>query len=117
MYSQSLARLSDHLLLHDGTKIHESNAVPAVLSWLRKSHDMEYNEAVDWLKKLESECQRFCGNCSKEAEAGEKYKQCSKCRAQWYCSKECQVEAWRAGHKKDCKRASILKFEDYINAE
>ena len=56
--------------------------------------------------------QYFCGNCYKEAEAGEKFKQCSKCRALWYCSKECQVEAWRAGHKQDCKRATILKFED-----
>ena len=52
-----------------------------------------------------------------EAQEGVKFKQCSKCKAQWYCSKECQVEAWRAGHNKDCKRARMLKFEDYLNAE
>ena len=84
--------------------------------WLRKSCDIGYHEARKMLKNWESDWQRVCANYSKEAETGEKCKQCSKCKAQWYCSKECQVEAWRAGHKQDCKRASILKFEDYLNA-
>ena len=78
---------------------------------------MGYNEAGERLKEWESFGQRYCANCSKEAKTGEKFKQCSKCKAQWYCSKECQVEAWKAGHMKDCKRATILKFEDFLNAE
>ena len=28
--------------------------------------------------------------------------QCSKCHRVWYCSKECQKEAWKAGHKREC---------------
>ena len=78
---------------------------------------MGHNDARGGVKKLESFGQSHCDNCSKEVKTGEKFKQCSKCKAQWYCSKECQVEAWKAGHKKDCKRATILKFEDYLNAE
>ena len=91
--------------------------MPSAFFWLRKSRDMGYSKARKVLKEWESVGQSRCDNCSKEAKACEKFKQCSKCKAQCYCSKECQVEAWKAGHKKDCKRATILKFEDYLNAE
>ena len=115
LYVDALSRLVRHL--HDGYTPNGSNVLPAMIFWWRKSRDLGNNDAVDKLEKIESIGQISCGNCSKKAEAGEKFKQCSKCKAQWYCSKECQVEAWRAGHKKDCKRARILKFEDYINSE
>ncbi|EJK54816.1 hypothetical protein THAOC_25523 [Thalassiosira oceanica] len=114
-YGHSLLRLSDHL--HGNNIASGSNDMPAVVFWLRKSLGMGYKDARELLKKLETDGQSLCANCSKEAKTGEKFKQCSKCKAQWYCCKECQVEAWRAGHKKDCKRAAILKFEDYLNAE
>ena len=115
-YSGALLKLSKHL--HNSQdQIHGFNAVPAAFFWLRKSRDLGHHNAGGPLKEWESESQRYCANCSKDAKAGEKFKQCSKCKAQWYCSKECQVEAWKAGHKKDCKRATILKFEDYLNAE
>ncbi|EJK62084.1 hypothetical protein THAOC_17317, partial [Thalassiosira oceanica] len=114
-YSNSLLRLAEHL--HGDNSIDGSYALPAAISWLRKSRGMGFEKAREQLKQWEIHTQNSCGNCGKEAQGGEKFKQCSKCKAQWYCSKECQVEAWRDGHKKDCKRASILKFEDYINAE
>ena len=25
-----------------------------------------------------------------------------RCKAAWYCSKECQTQHWKAGHKIDC---------------
>ena len=115
LYSQSLLDLAKHL--HDGNTQNGSNAMPAAFFWMRKSSDMGSERARKKLKTVEPHFQSFCANCSKKAEAGEKFKQCSKCRAECYCSKECQVEAWRSGHKQDCKRAAILKFEDYINAE
>ncbi|EJK43804.1 hypothetical protein THAOC_37714 [Thalassiosira oceanica] len=114
-YSIALHKLNQHL--HDGYKANGSDATPALLFWLRKSRDLGHENGTRLLKKLESNGQSRCANCSKKVKADEKLKQCSKCRAKWYCSKECQVEAWRAGHKKDCKRAAILKFEDYLNAE
>ncbi|EJK73694.1 hypothetical protein THAOC_04668 [Thalassiosira oceanica] len=115
LYSKSLLHLAEHL--HGGYARNGSNAVPTVFFWLRKSLDLGFNDARELLKDLDVVGQSLCVNCSKKAQTGEKFKQCSKCKAQWYCSKECQVEAWRAGHKKDCKRAAILKFEDYLNAE
>ena len=116
LYCQSLQALNKHL--HNGQLgISGSNLVPALSFWMRKSRDMGYNKAREWLKRAESYAQSNCAHCFKEAQADVKFKQCSKCKTQWYCSKECQVEAWKAGHKKDCKRASMLKFEDYLNAD
>ena len=70
------------------------------------------------LKGWEIHGQSYCAYCMKKVQAGEKFEQCcSNCQAQWYCSEECQVGAWRAGHKSDCQRARIMKFEDYLNAE
>ena len=115
-YSHALQTLSEHL--HDGNiGIPGSDVVPAMLFWLRKSRDLGYSPALDKLQKWESYEQSHCACCSKEAKTGEKLKQCSTCKAQWYCSKECQVKAWKSGHRNDCKRARILKFEDYLNSE
>ena len=30
---------------------------------------------------------------------------CGKCRSKVYCSKECQLEGWEAGHKEFCSEA------------
>ena len=114
-YGKALVHIHN---IHNGKdQIPGFNVAPAAFFWLRKSRDMGYNGASEQLKKFEVQVQSYCANCSKEAHGSEKFKQCSKCKAQWYCSRECQVEAWRAGHKKDCKRAGMLKFEDYVNAE
>ena len=112
LYGMALARLDDDF----NYGIPMFSMVPAVLFWARKSNDRGFSDAKEFLKKADSNGRTFCANCSEEAQADEKFKQCSKCRADWYCSKECQVEAWRAGHKNDCKRARIPKFEDYLNA-
>ena len=115
-YSSVLDNLSEHI--HNSQdQIPGFNVVPAAFFWLRKSRDMGYDNARKMLKEWESDGQSRCFNCSKGAKTSEKFKQCSKCKAQWYCSKDCQVDAWKAGHKKDCKRATMLTFEDYLNAE
>ena len=115
-YCQALRELSEYL--HDGNiSIPGSNIMPAVFFWMRKSRDLGDSRALEQLNEWESVGQSRCDNCQKEAKAGGKFKQCSKCKAQWYCSRECQVEAWKAGHKKDCKRAGMLNFEEYLNAD
>ncbi|KAJ1412261.1 ankyrin repeat-containing domain protein [Ochromonadaceae sp. CCMP2298] len=48
----------------------------------------------------------MCGNpaCGKsEQQAGRKLSKCDKCRCVRYCSRECQVAAWRA-HKPQCRK-------------
>jgi len=117
LYSQELLRLCGHLHHRDGEskdanyQIPGFNALPSSIFWVRKSN----NTGRDVLQKWEALLQTKCSNCQKKTQPGEKIEQCTECKAQWYCSKECQGEAWRAGHKKDCKRARILKFEDYLN--
>jgi hypothetical protein len=37
----------------------------------------------------------LCGNLAT--------KRCAKCQTEWYCSRECQVAAWKKYHKKICK--------------
>jgi hypothetical protein len=44
-----------------------------------------------------------CSYCNKESPRME-LKNCSRCKFVHYCSKECQIADWRAGHKKDCER-------------
>ena len=114
-YSGALRELSKHL--HGGNIADGFNDMPAVFFWLRKSRDKGNNDAKGVMKHWEDYGQSHCAYCGKDVQPGEKFKQCSKCKAQWYCSKACQVEAWKAGHKKDCKRATILNFEDYLYAE
>ena len=50
----------------------------------------------------------ICANCGKQGMTltGDKecvLKQCARCKSFSYCSKECQVKHWKAGHKVDCK--------------
>ena len=33
------------------------------------------------------------------------FKFCSNCKKERYCSKECQIKHWKAGHKLECKTA------------
>jgi hypothetical protein len=43
-----------------------------------------------------------CSYCNSEDRPKTELKRCSQCKAVHYCSKECQVKDWKAGHKKDC---------------
>lgn len=38
---------------------------------------------------------------------------CTRCAEAWYCSKECQAQAWR-GHKKECKRIAAKNSEQAV---
>ena len=52
-----------------------------------------------------------CSNCGKVAT-----QRCSKCKNQWYCSRECQLKQWKA-HKALCEVISSNKREDDIKNE
>ncbi|EJK44804.1 hypothetical protein THAOC_36627 [Thalassiosira oceanica] len=119
-YSNALFSLDKHLHNGDYCEVPGYNVLPAVFFWASKYRDSDMNKGckmeLEVPKEIEKLGQRFCSSCGREAQADEKFKQCSRCKAQWYCSKECQVEAWKAGHNKDCKRVGILNFEDYLNS-
>eukprot|EP00903_Cladosiphon_okamuranus_P006617 g6464.t1 len=45
-------------------------------------------------------------NCGRrQGDVKEGFKRCGRCRTTVYCSKECQVEHWKAGHKQMCNRS------------
>lgn len=52
-----------------------------------------------------------CANCGKTAT-----QRCSKCKNQWYCSRECQVKQWKA-HKALCEVISQNRKDDEIKNE
>lgn len=78
--------------------------VPRAMYWLRKVTDKRFvKEANMVMMQLESTGKKSCAHCHKKADSATgALKQCSKCKAMWYCSKECQVEAWKMGHRGDC---------------
>ena len=123
-YSNALLSLDRYLHNGDYCEVPGYNVLPALFFWARKaSRDVGENVRhvgprveLKQQKELEKRGQIYCSNCNRDAQADEKFKYCAKCKGQWYCSKECQVEAWKAGHNKDCKRVGILKFEDYLNS-
>mmetsp|Transcript_37115 Transcript_37115/g.90220 ORF Transcript_37115/g.90220 Transcript_37115/m.90220 type:complete len:554 (+) Transcript_37115:78-1739(+) len=41
-----------------------------------------------------------CGSCNKSLGSGGK--KCSRCKATFYCSRNCQVQHWKQGHKQEC---------------
>ena len=45
---------------------------------------------------------RVCGGCGASEAPGATFQACSRCKAQHYCTKDCQVRAWKAGHKGQC---------------
>mmetsp|Transcript_39305 Transcript_39305/g.94109 ORF Transcript_39305/g.94109 Transcript_39305/m.94109 type:complete len:756 (-) Transcript_39305:29-2296(-) len=48
-----------------------------------------------------------CSNCSVELEKG-KRQRCNNCKTV-YCSRDCQVQDWKNGHKKECKSIAEKK--------
>jgi hypothetical protein len=52
-----------------------------------------------------------CTYCNSEGPKLE-LKKCSQCKLAQYCSKECQVVDWRAGHKKDCEMWKLSREQN-----
>ena len=49
---------------------------------------------------------KTCGQCGIREEEGETFNHCSRCKVVTYCSKACQKQHWRGGHKDTCQAAS-----------
>ena len=82
------------------------SVIPKYLYWMRKAAAYRDAVAICKTKELTMDGQSLCSYCMTPA-AGlpEQLKQCATCKGAWYCSRNCQVQAWRAGHKSDCIRS------------
>jgi len=79
--------------------------IPKVLFWARKALASEQYKAraIQLIEQVLSTRKQFCANCKRNAEClSEKMKQCVRCKAAWYCGRECQVKHWKDGHKTEC---------------
>lgn len=70
----------------------------------RRAHQyrMDTTAAVPEFADTEME---MCNNCkiTKHVSIDGRMKRCSRCKAKLYCSKECQRQDWKNGHKNYCK--------------
>ena len=58
---------------------------------------------------------RTCGQCGRTEDQGETFNHCSRCKDVSYCSKACQKQHWRGGHKDTCQAPS--EMEDTVKEE
>ena len=63
-------------------------------------HDTSYG-STNYADHNDGEMDR-CGHCGTLATA-QTLQLCTGCRQRAYCGRSCQLVAWRAGHKKECK--------------
>jgi len=49
-----------------------------------------------------TQARRHCDQCSAEEDPAAPLRVCASCKQCRYCSRECQVKHWRAGHSKEC---------------
>jgi len=64
-----------------------------------ETYQEEMRQLAEWYNSFDIEScldEPICAKCGAPAE-----KRCSRCKNEWYCSRECQVEAWE-GHKTVC---------------
>lgn len=119
LYMYIAACLMEQYELQYGRNDHNMpgySPVPRALALYRKSAQLGLEHSKEVLSSMESQLKMMCANaCGKMAKKGEGLKACNRCRSVWYCSRECQTQHWKQGHKSDCVKfgsSGILKKED-----
>jgi len=86
----------------------------------RKGSEERMAQGNQILSQIDRWHEKFlCFNCKKK---DLKAKLCSKCKVARYCSKTCQIDDWKKGHKKTCKllvkqQKECKKMEDPSEGE
>ena len=73
--------------------------------WLRRAAEIGNQSSITGLEILEKEASSKCFCCNKASPHEQAFLRCSRCRAAWYCRKDCQVQHWETnegGHKQVC---------------
>lgn len=70
----------------------------------RIAHEYRHMAASEAPSMAEAECE-MCENCKvmKYVSESGRMKRCARCKVKLYCSKQCQKEHWKNGHKLHCK--------------
>lgn len=80
--------------------------VPEALHWLHKAERIKSLSEMDanLLKLCKEVGEERCFNCKSSLDAPARKRKCSRCHWAHYCGRECQLQHWNFGHKKDCKK-------------
>jgi len=70
-----------------------------VFAETEESYREEMKQLSEWYNSMDLESTLDDPKCAKCGQPAEK--RCSRCKNEWYCSRECQVDAW-SGHKVVC---------------
>ena len=96
------------LLLHPNRATLAENSDLPFYDWAiskggQHSESIFPEHPLNWLKYV-------CANCGEESQNNKQLKNCARCAVFHYCSKKCQAENWKAGHKVDCKGEWLKTF-------
>jgi len=106
--SQALMQQAKKLFM--SWEIPGKSPVPRAMYWARRAVATESSSASSpssdglaqhYLTQMINLMKTRCAGCDAIDEDGFD-KKCSRCKASFYCSRECQKNHWRAGHKIDC---------------
>eukprot|EP00571_Detonula_confervacea_P006298 CAMPEP_0172319826 /NCGR_PEP_ID=MMETSP1058-20130122/38809_1 /TAXON_ID=83371 /ORGANISM="Detonula confervacea, Strain CCMP 353" /LENGTH=397 /DNA_ID=CAMNT_0013034957 /DNA_START=41 /DNA_END=1231 /DNA_ORIENTATION=+ len=81
----------------DSIVIPGHSCIPSVLFWARKAAETGDSDVINDVEELERLVGQFqfCANCKIPAEDfSGKLKLCVRCKAFWYCGRECQLKHW-----------------------
>lgn len=73
-----------------------ASAMPKAVYWAFRAQGAD-GDTVQHLQNIAKE--KGCHTCGKTTAA---LKACIKCKAIYYCGRDCQRTSWKAGHKVDC---------------
>ena len=71
--------------------------------WLFGDEDQDVMQIVSLAQLTNDLDAQYCDNI----DYGQKLNQpmrCARCKSAFYCSKRCQVKAWKDGHRQECKQ-------------
>ena len=84
--------------------------VPEALFWHRQYSSKTEPDANNPLVRLERVIHVHCAHCRAHLPEG-KRSCCVECKAAYYCSRHCQANHWKAGHRKDCVKKTQEKAQ------
>jgi len=96
------------ILYYHGQCVTQSNAMAR--KWWLKAALQELEPAINNLNILDQKEGKTtptlpcCATCGTPKTTRRPFKLCSQCHTTHYCNRDCQMNHWRAGHKRECKR-------------
>ncbi|KAL3903446.1 MAG: hypothetical protein SGILL_010444 [Bacillariaceae sp.] len=86
-------------LVRDAMALRQKEHDDAWLRTISRSHQLE--STINIVQQCDATIS--CWECGRLVAETSHLKACSQCQVALYCGRECQVKAWKSGHKHNCK--------------